>query len=162
VIAAFRLDHLGREGSDQEDPEQPASTRSTVRKRTFPKAAWDDPQLFMPTLDDLERQVRSRPIGRSILDICLDLAVVPGFCHGQFWNELFDITNYFGGSVDRLMRQKARRQHAFCQEPDRKPNSNRNWLRMKRDELRQVLGSFIAEPLVDPLGSPDVIATGPP
>ncbi|HTI82290.1 MAG TPA: hypothetical protein VL614_17705 [Acetobacteraceae bacterium] len=142
-------------------PAPPSTVRERAPRPSRP-AGWDNPELFMPTLQDLERQARRRPIGRTILDICLDLAVVPGFCHGQFWNELFDIMNYFGGSVDRLMRQKARRQQAFSQEQDRKPDSNWNWLRMKRDELRQVLGFFIGEPPVNPLDPAAAIATGPP
>jgi hypothetical protein len=123
---------------------------------------WNDPGLFMPTLQDLERQARRRPIGRSIQDICLDLAVVPGFCHSQFWNELFNIMTWFGGSVTRLMQQKARRQRAFANEQDRKPGSNWDWLRLKRDELRQLLGFFIGEPPVNPLDPATAVATGPP
>jgi len=144
---------------------QPAASLPTERKhapRPSRPRGWDNPELFMPTLQELERQVRRRPIGRTILDICLDLAVVPGFCHGQFWNELFDIMNYFGGSVDKLMRQKSRRQHAFVQEQDRRPDSNWNWLTMSRDALRQVLGSFIGEPPVNPLDPAAAIATAPP
>jgi len=146
-------------------PDQPAAEPLPTRRRA-PRpsrpAGWDDPELFMPTLEDLERQARRRPIGRSILDICLDLAVVPGFCHGQFWNELFDIMNYFGGSVHKLMRQKSRRQQAFSNEQDRRPDSNWDWLRLKRDELRQLLGFFIGEPPVNPLDPAAAIATGPP
>ena len=59
----------------------------------------------MPTAQDLERQVRRRPPGRTILDICLDLAVVPGFCTSAFWNKLFDAMHCFGGSVAALMRR---------------------------------------------------------
>ena len=40
---------------------------------------WNDPELFMPTLEELEAQVRRRKLGRTIVEICLDLAVVPGF-----------------------------------------------------------------------------------
>jgi hypothetical protein len=147
------------------EPEQPAAAPPAARRRpTRPSrsADWDDPELFMPTLQDLERQVRRRPIGRTVLDICLDLAVVPGFCHGQFWNELFDIMNYFGGSVGRLMHQKARRQQAFSQEQDRLPDGNWDWLRLTRDQLRQILGFFIGEPPVYPLEPAAAIATGPP
>jgi hypothetical protein len=148
-------------------PEPPVPTPTTVRKHT-PRpsrpAGWDDPELFMPTLEDLERQVRRRPIGRTILDICLDLAVVPGLCHSAFWNELFDIMNWFGGgnSVDRLMREKARRHEAFANEQDRNPKANWDWLRPKRDELRQILGFFIGEPPVNPLDPAAAIATAPP
>ena len=109
----------------------------------------------MPSEQDLERQVRRRPIGRTIVDICLDLAVVPGFCTGQFWNDLFDIMRCFGGSVAALMQEKSRREQAFAQEQDRKPGSNWDWLSMKREAICQVLGFFIGEPPLEP-------ATGPP
>jgi hypothetical protein len=142
-------------------PAAPLPTREHAPRPSRP-TGWNDPELFMPTLQDLERQARRRPIGRTILDICLDLAVVPGFCHGQFWNELFDIMNYFGGSVAGLMRQKTRRREAFTNEQDRKPDANWDWLRLKRDELRQVLGFFIGEPPVDPLDPAAAIATAPP
>ena len=106
--------------------------------------------------------MRRRPPGRTIIDICLDLAVVPGFCHGAFWNELFDIMNCFGGSVVTLMRQKSRREQAFAQQLDRIRGSNWDWLRLKRDALRQILGFFIGEPPVNPLEPATAIATGPP
>ena len=110
-------------------------------------------------MHDLERQVRRRPLGRTILDICLDLAVVPGFCTGEFWNELFDTMHCFGGSVAALMRQKSRREQAFAQQQDRRRGSNWDWLRLKRDAVRQILGFFIGEPPINPLAA---IATGPP
>ncbi len=118
----------------------------------------------MPTLEDLERQMRRRPIGRIILDISLDLAVVPMFCHSQFWNELFDIMNWFGGgtAVSQLMQEKARRREAFAKERDRKLDPNWDWVNMSRDALRQVLGFFIGEPPVNPLDPAAAIATGPP
>ncbi|HTI84843.1 MAG TPA: hypothetical protein VL614_30690 [Acetobacteraceae bacterium] len=143
------------------EPAPPGAEGKRAPRRSRPRG-WDDPELFMPTLEDLERQVRRRPVGRTILDICLDLAVVPGFCHGQFWNELFDIMNYFGGSVARLMQQKSRRQQRFCQEQDRKPDANWDWLNMSRDALRQTLGFFIGERPVNPLDPAAAIATGPP
>jgi hypothetical protein len=118
----------------------------------------------MPTPEDLERQVRRRPIGRTILDICLDLAVVPGFCHSAFWNELFDVMNYFGGSgsVARLMQEKTRRRAAYDKEQDRNPNANWDWINATRDALHEVLGFFIGEPPVNPLDPAAAIATAPP
>ncbi len=116
----------------------------------------------MPTLEELERQVRRRPLGRTFVDICLDLGVVPGFCHGAFWNELFDVMNYFGGSIDKLMRQKARRRETFANEQDRTPDANWDWLNASRDALRRVLGFFIGEPPVIPIDPAAAIATGPP
>ena len=139
---------------------QPA-VRGRMRRLSRP-AGWNDPELFMPTLEDLQRQVRRRPLGRTMLDICLDLAVVPGFCHSQFWNELFEIMTCFGGSVGKLMHQKTRRREAFANEQDRRPDANWDWLNMTREALRQVLGFFIGEPPVNPLEPAAAIATGPP
>ena len=148
----------------QPEPRAPTPTTRRHAPRPSRPAGWDDPELFMPTLEDLERQVRRRPIGRTFLDICLDLAVVPGLCHSAFWNELFEIMNWFGGgnSVDRLMREKTRRREAFANQQDRNPKANWDWLRPKRDELRQILGFFIGEPPVNPFESAAAIATGPP
>jgi hypothetical protein len=123
----------------------------------------------MPTLEDIDVQVRRRPIGSTIAEICRDLAVVPGFCNPAFWNDLFQIIHYFGGNVATMMREKSRREQAFIQEQDRKPGSIWDWRQLKRDAIRQILGFFIGEPPVDPFGqSPipgvpaTVLATGPP
>ena len=130
---------------------------------------WNDPELFMPTPEDLEAQVRRRPLGRTLVDICLDLAVVPGFCAGPFWNELFDSIRLYGGSIATLMQEKLRRQEAFCEEQDRKPGSNWDWQEMRRDALRRVLGFFIGEATdasFDPIQNQNPLAaavsTGPP
>ena len=144
-----------------EHPAVPLPAREPASWPSRP-AGWNDPKLFMPTLQDLERQARHRPIGRTIHDICLDLAVVPGFCHSAFWNELFDIMTYFGGSIDRLMRQKARRRDTFSKELDKRRDANWDWLNMSRDALRQVLGFFIGEIPVNPFEPTATIATGPP
>src|SRR5579859_6813434 len=147
----------------QSNAPEPATTGTHTPRPSRP-AGWDDPELFMPTLEDLERQVRRRPIGRTICDICLDLAVVPGLCHSAFWNELFDIMNWFGGgnSVDRLMRTKARRREAFANQQDRIRGANWDWVNIPRDALRNVLGFFIGEPPVNPLDPAAAIATAPP
>ena len=117
-------------------------------------------------MQDLEREARRAPVGRTMLKICLDLAVVPGLCHTAFWNELFDVIIYFSsnrlGSIDRLMRVKARRHEAFANEQDRNPKATWDWVNMSRDALRQVLGFFIGEPPVNPLEPAAAIATGPP
>ena len=146
-------------------PEQPAATPVPARK-TAPRSSrptgWDNPELYMPTLEDLERQARRRPVGRTILDICLDLAVVPGLCHSAFWNELFELITHFGSNVSKLMQEKSRRRAAFDKEQDRNPNATWDWINMPRDRLRQVLGFFIGEPPINPLDPAAAIATAPP
>jgi hypothetical protein len=116
----------------------------------------------MPTLEDLERQIRRQPIGRVFSDICLDLAVVPGFCHPAFWNALFEIMTYFGSSVNKVMQEKTRRRAAFGNEQDRKRGANWDWVNIPRDKLRDVLGFFIGEPPINPLDPAAAIATAPP
>src|SRR6202012_3563461 len=107
----------------------PALTRASRPSRP---AFWDDPELHMPTLEELERQIRRRPMGRVFLAIALDLAVVPGLCHPGLWNTLFDIMNWFGGghAIDRLMREKTRRRDAFANEQDLLHDPNWDWLNM--------------------------------
>ena len=130
---------------------------------------WNDPELFMPTLEELEAQVRRRPLGRTLVEICLDLAVVPGFCTSPFWDTLFDSIRLQGGSIAVLMLEKARREKAFTKEQDNKPGSNWDWVGMGREALRRVLGFFIgeaADPPFDPSPEPythaAAVATGPP
>jgi hypothetical protein len=140
---------------------QPAKPKAAPRKSLPP--GWDDPELFMPTQEDLDLQVRRRAIGRTITEICRDLAVVPGLCTSAFWNGLFEIMYYFGGDVATVMREKTRREQAFIQEQDKKLGSTLDWLHLKRDEIRQVLGVFIGEPPVDPFAASTAApATGPP
>ncbi len=137
--------------------DQPATPKTTPRPSLPPGS--HDPELFMPTQEDLDRQVRRRAVGRTITEICRDLAVVPGLCTPAFWNALFELMHYFGGNVGALMREKSHREQAFIKEQDKKIDSTWNWWQLKPDEVRQVLGFFIGEPPVDPF---EALATGPP
>ncbi len=101
-----------------QDAANPAARKPEPRPlRRVPHNA--DADFHTPTHQELERQVRSRPVGRTIVDICLDLAVVPGFCTGPFWNALFDAMHWYGGSTASVMREKHRREQAFHREQDR-------------------------------------------
>jgi hypothetical protein len=165
------LPAAGQQAAGQQAAGQQADAQvarpATARPSRRP--GWNDPELFMPTPEEFDAQVRRRPLGRTLVEICLDLAVVPGFCTGAFWNTLFDSIRLHGGSIAVLMQEKASRQEAFCQEQDRKPGSNWDWLQMGRDALRRVLGCFIGEqadgtfdPLSGPSASAAAVATGPP
>jgi hypothetical protein len=148
-------------------PEQPADQPAKPKaapRRSLPIGS-NDPELFMPTLEELERQVRRRSFGRTIGEICLDLAVMPSLCTSAFWNGIFELMHYFGGDsvVVTVMREKTRRVESFILEQDKKLDSTWDWLQLKRDEIRQVLGFFIGEPPVDPFSAPtEALATGPP
>jgi hypothetical protein len=145
----------------EQPTDQPAKPKASPRPSLPPGR--DDPEVFMPTPEELDRQVRRRAVGRTITEICRDLAVVPGFCTAAFWNDLFQFMHYFGGSVETLMREKTHREQKFIQEQDKKLDSTWDWLRLKRDAIRQVLGFFIGEPPVDPFAeSPAPYAPAPP
>jgi hypothetical protein len=112
--------------------------------------------------------VRRRSHGRTLVDICLDLAVMPGFCTGPFWNEVFDSIRLQGGSIAVLMLETVRREEAFCKEQDRKAGSDWDWLKPTRDTLRRALGFFIGEaaedpfdPMPEPYARGAAVAAGP-
>jgi hypothetical protein len=136
-------------------PAEPPVEALVVRKEPRPSrpVGWNDPELFMPTLAEFEAEVRRRPIGVTLVAICLDLAVVPGFCTGEFWNEAFDSIRLRGGSIANLMVEKMRREQAFAKEQDRKIGSNGDWQELTKDAMRRVLGGFIGEAADDALGS---------
>ena len=127
------------------------------------------PDLHTPTLQELEQQVRRRPLGRTLVDICLDLAVVPGFCTGALWNQLFDVMQGYGGSIAAMTRERRRREQAYHQQQDRTPNPRWRWPDFHRHMLRQALGFFIGEQPALPFPPSAVLppaaaaaATGPP
>jgi hypothetical protein len=143
----------------EQPPAQPLATPKPAG-RPWQSTGRNDPEFFMPTQEELERQVRRRALGRTFVDICLDLGVVPGLCTAEFWNHLHEIMHYLGGSVATLMKEKTRRGDAFARQPESSPESNWDWRDLSRDVIRQVLGFFIGEPPVDPFGAAP--ATGPP
>ena len=166
--AASRLRPATRRSvpADAPAPHPPVRTDATRPARC---SIWDAPELAIPTLEEIEAQVRRRPLGRTIVDICLDLAVVPGFCTGPFWNQLFELMQCNGGSVGTLMRERCRREETFLKEQDRHPGGNRDAPDWKREAIRRVLGFFIGETTTDPFDrSPPLCipamaaATGPP
>src|SRR5487761_2257492 len=75
-----------------------------------------------PTLEQLEAEIRRRPIGRTIADICRDLGVAPSLCEGSFWNVLFDAIMWYRGNLPKLVLDFRRRQVAFEPELDSDPN----------------------------------------
>jgi hypothetical protein len=150
-------------------PAGPAENRPSAANKPAPRPprrAPADPDTL--TLEELELHVRRRPIGRTIADICLDLAVVPGFCTSTFWNELFDATHWSGGSIATMLRERYRREQEFHREQDRRPTQGWVFPDQRRETARQVLGFFIGEQPMLPSSMSPIIApaaaaaTGPP
>ena len=117
------------------------------RRRPF-----DPDALHIPTLQELEAEVRRRPIGRTIAYICMDLAVIPGFCTGEFWNGIFQTLQWYGGSFTGLHAVRARREQTYQRERDQRPDTwDWDWRDLRRPTVRQVLGYLIGEEPPDPL-----------
>ena len=87
---------------------------ATCRSRTDePSPAPADTHRGSPSAHDARRR---RPFGRTICDICLDLAVLAEFCTDLFWTELFELMRHVGASVITRMREN---EQAFAQQQDR-------------------------------------------
>ena len=63
-----------------------------------------------PHLEELEAEVRRCTVARAIAYVCMDLAVVPGFCTGAFWNDLFQTLRDLSSSLGALYKVRDRRE----------------------------------------------------
>ena len=93
-------------------------------KRRAPRIDPDDPAHFhMPTLKELEAQIRSRPIGRTIADICMDLGIAPTICESGFWHEIYQTRVHFAGKFADYFGVQERRKKAFLLERNKRPDT---------------------------------------
>ena len=144
-------------------PDLPAPPPAAPHHRRSRPRGWDEPVPYIPTLEEMIAEVRRRPVGRTLVEICLDLAVMPGICEGSFWNELHALIDRFGGSLPALIQARMHREKTFEQEQDRMPVPGRRgaWWQLSRAQARAALGFFVGEP---PAVPPALLtpATGPP
>jgi len=126
------------------------------------RPAFDPDDLRIPTPEELDAEVRRRPLGRTILAICMDLAVIPSFCTGPFWNQISDTLMNYGGSFTTLFKIRQYREASFQKERDKKPDTwGFAWRHPPPEMVRQVLGYMIGEtPILDPFDP--LLATAPP
>lgn len=108
----------------------------------------DHPSAFRTyTLEELEKEVRSRPIARTILDIVNDFAIIPGFCTSDFFTLLFDVLRNYGDQLGAWVATSFRRNTDFQKENDRRPQSwGYDWRDFPREKVRAVLGCLVGEP----------------
>jgi hypothetical protein len=127
------------------EPRATRANRSTTRRKSLP---WND--LRSPlTVEEMEVRIRRRPIGRTIVDICLDLAVLQ--FDQEFWNHLFDAVYWYRGNFGRWQREEHRRYRTFDHERNHKPiNGWWEWWEPKKQRLREALGFLPGEPPVLP------------
>ena len=129
---------------------RPAAQPRTRAKKPHP----DDPLHFsMPTLKELESQVRRRSIGRTISEICMDLGVTPSSCDGGFWNEFYSMLIEFGGKFEDFCEVRERRSQTFKKEREKRPSTgNFDWCDRPKEAIRKMLGYLLGEP--PPRGPP--------
>ena len=130
----------------------------------------------LPSMAQVEAEVRRRPIGQTIVDICRDLGISPTLCDGSFWNRVFMAIHCYRGSFANIMLEMRRREKRFDHEHWQHPKLALP--EQTREGVRRVLGFAIGEPPVDPFrpmsepGAPAAatapsvpvaaVATGPP
>ena len=131
----------------------PAQPRTSPRRG--PSIDPDDPMHFaIPTLKELEAQVRRRSVGRTIADICMDLGVTPSACEGGFWHEICQTLLHFGGKFEHLFSVQESRKEAFQNERDKRPETwTFDWRDRPKEAIRQILGYLLGES--PPRGPPD-------
>ncbi len=74
----------------------------------------EDPRLArLPTEETIGAEVRRRPVGAVIADICRDLGITPGRLDRAFWDELSHAIIAYGGSLAGFLGNLRRRLFAF-------------------------------------------------
>jgi hypothetical protein len=75
----------------------------------------EDPRLArLPTEEEIAAEVRRRPVGAVIVDICRDLGIAPGHLDRAFWDELRHAIIAYGGSLAGFFSNLHRRLFAFA------------------------------------------------
>jgi hypothetical protein len=74
----------------------------------------EDPRLArLLTEEEIAAELRRRPIGAVIVDICQDLGIVPRDLDRAFWDEIKEAIKLYGGSLMDFGRRLTMRWFAF-------------------------------------------------
>ena len=129
-------------------PARPARQPRTEKPRKDPALLDDDDPAawHMPTQAEADAWVRRRPVGRTIVSVCLDLGVVPGFCDGDFWCKVENALRWYGGRLRPIFDVRNRRRAAFQRERNRMPDTwHIDWRDLRGETVRLALGMLIGE-----------------
>jgi hypothetical protein len=119
----------------------------------------------LPSLAQLEAEIRRRGFGAALADICRDLGVSPSLCEGRFWTALQSYMRWCRGNLYGLMQDLRRQQAAF--EPEFGPTPPLCIPEQARDTTQRMLGFKLGErwPVMpDPYDAPPgmLVAPRPP
>ena len=127
---------LTADSQSETPPHRPAPVRRPDRDAA--------PDLdHLPTLAQLEAEIRRRGIGAAFADICRDFGVAPNLCEREFFSALFDTIHWHRGNFTNLAKDFHQRAKVFVAEwdsgftlglPDR-----------DKEDILRVLGFFIGE-----------------
>ena len=119
-----------------------------------PRIDPDAPAYFvMPTMKELESQVRRRSVGRTLAEICMDLGIEATTSEAGFWYEVYRVFMNFGGNCAEFFDVRERRKKAFEKERQTRPDTwTCDWRDRPRDSIRQLLGYVAGE--TPPRGPP--------
>ena len=67
----------------------------------------DLPLDRLPTAEEIAEELRRRPLGAILADICRDLGLMPGDLTGPLWAELRDTVIDYGGNLVTLVCKEA-------------------------------------------------------
>jgi hypothetical protein len=88
----------------------PGGTRPVAPPGAQPEPQPEDPRFArLLTEEEIAAEMRRRPVGAVIVDICRDLGIRPGDCDRPFWDELCHAIIAYGGRLagffDRLNKR---------------------------------------------------------
>ena len=86
----------------------PRPARSRGGQAAVPRPRNPEP-AGLPTVEQIAAEVRRRPVGAVIADICHDLGIMPGHLDSAFWQELGLAIAFYGGSRVSFFRGMVRR-----------------------------------------------------
>ena len=97
----------------------------------------EDPRLArLPTEAEIAVEVRRRPVGAVIADICRDLGIAPGRLDRAFWDELSHAIIAYGGSLAGFLGKLNRRMFAFVPGDHADPAWTAPGLSLERSRVR--------------------------
>jgi len=100
-----RLQNRAARGRDIQPRELRAPSPRKPHTARQPRPPILDPRR-PPTLEQIAAQDRRRPIGAVLVDICLDLGIIPGQMDPASWNELGSALALYGGDLSTLVRAR--------------------------------------------------------
>jgi len=120
-----RLCRRAARGEDLEIPSirLPSERESRAAAEIAASDAASTPQITGPTEDprlarllteqEIAAEMRRRPIGAVIVDICCDLGIAPGDLDRAFWDEISEAIILYGGNLLRWTTTLTARMFAF-------------------------------------------------